>query len=364
LEQDLPVFFPNQHFMDKAIKWLLRERRNMEDLLSVLAPDLKDSLDFSLYETMDRSFISEEFREKESDALFKVGHRKEDEEAKESFIYLLLEHQSRPDSQIRFRFHRAQTAIWTYFTDRYEQAKKKGEEVDFVLPPVVCLLFYTGKDRWNIPSLAQAFGFDEAFYPYTPEQTIISLGLHMFDGEKLISSATPIGQSCRLITITEFEKDAFKEAVKEINFMFLNEDDRVAYRKFIHFMVSLVYHRREPEERDEMIEFIKSIIIPEEVTEVETMKKTIADVIFEQGIEKGIEKGIETGIETGIEKGITTGELAKARADILRILKARFGAVKEEIAEKVGPLDSMEKLDSLIDLAATCESLEGFERGM
>jgi len=84
----------------------------------------------------------------------------------------------------------------------------------------------------------------------------------------------------------------------------------------------------------------------------EDMVKTIGGDILEKVREEGLEKGMEKGF------------LQKSRADLLRILKARFGAVGEAISKKVEGMDSIEQLDTLIEKAATCSSLEDFEKGM
>jgi len=81
--------------------------------------------------------------------------------------------------------------------------------------------------------------------------------------------------------------------------------------------------------------------------------------LFKDALEKGREEGREKGREEGMEKGF----LRKGREALLRILKARFGAVPEVISKKVEGMDSIEQLDTLIEKAATCSSLEDFEKG-
>ena len=93
----------------------------------------------------------------------------------------------------------------------------------------------------------------------------------------------------------------------------------------------------------------------------EEMMRNLEDSItyqelFKDALEKGREEGREKGREEGAEK--------KARDALLRILKARFGAVSEIISLKVEGMDSIEQLDTLIEKAATCGSLEDFEEGL
>ena len=85
-------------------------------------------------------------------------------------------------------------------------------------------------------------------------------------------------------------------------------------------------------------------------------KEEIANTFFPDILEEVKTKGMEKGMEKGF--------LRKSREALLRILKARFGAVGEAISEKVEKMDSIEQLDSLIEKAATCSSLEDFEKGL
>ena len=85
----------------------------------------------------------------------------------------------------------------------------------------------------------------------------------------------------------------------------------------------------------------------------EEMMRNLEDSITYQELFKD---ALEKGREEGAEK--------KARDALLRILKARFGAVSEIISLKVEGMDSIEQLDTLIEKAATCSSLEDFEKGM
>lgn len=84
--------------------------------------------------------------------------------------------------------------------------------------------------------------------------------------------------------------------------------------------------------------------------EVNRMTKTLYDPEVE---ERGIQKGIEKGIQKGIEKG--------KREDILELL-GELGEVPDDIRVEIDKITDVEKLKSLLKLAAKADSIEGFKK--
>lgn len=90
--------------------------------------------------------------------------------------------------------------------------------------------------------------------------------------------------------------------------------------------------------------------------EVNRMTKTLYDPeVEERGIQKGIEKGIEKGMQKGIEKG--------KREDILELL-GELGEVPDYIRVEIDKITDVEKLKSLLKLAAKADSIEGFKKNL
>lgn len=84
-----------REFNDRGALWLLEDPANLRDLLRLLEPDLADLLDFSRAERVPRTFIPADLRKRESDLMVSVPFR--DSAGGELWVYVLLEHQSRPD---------------------------------------------------------------------------------------------------------------------------------------------------------------------------------------------------------------------------------------------------------------------------
>ncbi|RME83500.1 MAG: hypothetical protein D6785_06660, partial [Planctomycetota bacterium] len=99
MDEHYPIFLPSQHFMDKAIKWLLSLPHHFQELLEFLSPELAEKLDFSTLKKLDPSLISPELRESVRDAFFRISTKKTSDGPKELVIHVLMEHQSRPISK-------------------------------------------------------------------------------------------------------------------------------------------------------------------------------------------------------------------------------------------------------------------------
>ena len=95
-------------------------------------------LDFQNCQTIDKSFISEHYKETESDLLYKVGLR-----GREIYIYILIEFQSTVDDFMALR-------VLNYITNFYMDyiAGDRGVKK---LPAVFPIVLYNGERRWTAP---------------------------------------------------------------------------------------------------------------------------------------------------------------------------------------------------------------------
>lgn len=81
-------------------------------------------------------------------------------------------------------------------------------------------------------------------------------------------------------------------------------------------------------------------------------------------IQNQLDKIEQRGLEKGMEKGMEKGGIAVSQKNLLQILEARFGKISADVEEKILEIESMEKLQKLIPLAVTCESVEKFIAGL
>lgn len=117
---------------DKYFRSAMRDLRVARDFMAQHLPrDILAVIELSTLSLQPESFIDPNFRQLISDVLYKVKIKERD-----SYIYLLAEHQSAPDRLMAFRLLRYVFAIMAYHSEN----NKKDD-----LPVVVPLVFYRGQ---------------------------------------------------------------------------------------------------------------------------------------------------------------------------------------------------------------------------
>lgn len=97
-------------------------------------------LDFNKAETINHSFISEDYKKTESDIIYKIKLKN----GKDAYIYILLEFQSTVDQYISVRMLNYITSLYLNMIQNQKSKKKK-------LPPVFPILLYNGDLKWTAP---------------------------------------------------------------------------------------------------------------------------------------------------------------------------------------------------------------------
>ena len=123
----------NKH--DKRYKKLFSHPILLQELLEHFVDEnfIKD-LDFSTLERLDKSFITNQFAEKESDLIYKIAFKDT-----QFYVFILIEFQSTVDKFMALRMLR-------YICEFYEfLAQKKIKQ----LPAVFPILLYNGDAKWT-----------------------------------------------------------------------------------------------------------------------------------------------------------------------------------------------------------------------
>jgi predicted transposase YdaD len=111
---------PIREFADRGVLWLLESPRNLEDLVRIVAERVAVRLDFARAEREERTFVPDSLRKQEGDVLFRVPFR---EGRRAVWIYILLEHQSRPDRTMGLRLLSYMVQVWTKQCRGWEDAR-------------------------------------------------------------------------------------------------------------------------------------------------------------------------------------------------------------------------------------------------
>ena len=119
---------------DKLFRTVFADHGEAAALLRAHLPEsLARDLRWSTLTLQDRSFVDPDLRDTESDLLFSIRRKAG---APPAWLYVLVEHQSRPDRWIRFRLLKYCCRIWDRSRRQFPRERR--------LRPIVPLVFYQG----------------------------------------------------------------------------------------------------------------------------------------------------------------------------------------------------------------------------
>lgn len=310
---------------DSAFKRFMMNISNAKDFFFIhLSEELKSYCDFSTLQLQNSSFIDIKLRSRMSDILYLVKTKD-----KTHSIYLLIEHQSKPDKMIAWRMmHYAFCTMNQHLQQGYKS-----------LPLVIPILFYHGKKK---PYPFSVNWLD--CFPLSP--VAHQLYINSFSLIDLTSIDDDILLTHRKVAIMEI-------AMKHVNYC--DDLDKVA------MLLAKAINQKNCKDEDTIavVQYLFSImdatdfefIINKIIEQVDNHREIIMNIAwrlenkgFKLGKTKGIEIGKNEGIEIGKNKGIEIGkkmiqvELAK------NLLKEHFSF---EFVERISGLNQQE-LQSLI----------------
>jgi len=112
-----------------AVAWLRGQ-------IARIDPRLVEQFDWSRLASQSGSFVDADFRTLHSDLVFEVPCK-----GRPSFIYCVVEHQSRPDPFMAQRLLGYLAAFWKHWREGHPRAK--------TLPVVIPMVLYTGSQPWT-----------------------------------------------------------------------------------------------------------------------------------------------------------------------------------------------------------------------
>ena len=268
----------------------------MERLLNSFVDEaFVKNLDFSTLKRIDKSFVSENFKEKESDIIYTVQYKNYT-----LYTFLLLEFQSTVDRMMPVRFVR-------YITELYESYQ--GKAATGKLPAVFPILLYNGESKWTAP----------VKFADCVEKTIPEDYIPQFRYFPILINEIPKATLCRIknalsavfyienSSVSEIadELDSFFELIKEENLEVVN---LLSYW-FNNYLQSLNAKKPGSIEKLSDKEIRRKF---DSIMEVRNMFATrtrehdrgIGQQYLEQGIEQGIEETARRMQDEGFEEEV------------------------------------------------------------
>jgi len=359
---------PVREFPDRGTKWLLESPENVFGLLQILDAEIANRLDYSRLQDQKTSFVLDSLRKQESDLLFLAPIK---DTAREILIYILIEHQSEPVMSMGFRLLFYMTLVWDKQRREWERDKVKEKfpllffliklfllgkekvwkESEWRFHPILPVLFYTGESDWNTSlSVTALMDVPEEFERFVPSHETLFLNLHAIAPEQLTAKEHPFGWIARILKKEKAKSEALiselKQAVEKIDK--LTVEQRIQWLRAIHYILLLIYHRREPEEHEQLTEIVlKSVQNRRRQEEVSQMGRTIAQAFIEEGEQRGREKG----------------QIETTQSNTLDALNARFTlpySTLAELKERIQRIEGLSVLQRLHIDAVKVKSLDDF----
>jgi predicted transposase/invertase (TIGR01784 family) len=257
-----------ENLHDKFFRETFAEPAMMTEFLRhYLPPDFAALLDWQRLEVRKDTFVDEELSEHFSDLLCQVGIKG----GKAVFVYILVEHKSRPAPWVALQLLRYMLKIWAQVPLRHSTH----------LPVIFPLVFYHGKRRWNV-----ARHFNALFDPqvsagvkrYIPdfEYFLCDLSLHSattIQGDNSLRAA--------LLTLRSVFDDESVEWL--VRLAELLAEDKTKWQQLMA-TVNYLAKAGKVEEKDMQQALKEARVSKRKVAE---FKRTFLDDWFDQGREKG-----------------------------------------------------------------------------
>ena len=360
-----PFPFPIREFPDRGAKWLLRHPAYLRHLLRILTPEVAGRLDFERLEPFPTELLSESLRQQLADLIFLVPFERTPE--KQTTIFIMVEHQSTPSRVMRFRVLSYMMQLWE--VQRQEWERNQVPEGQWQLRNIIPLVFYTGTPRWErIPELDELMVLPRVLSRFVPRFDLLFLNLKATPSSRLIADETAFGHLLRVMQQEDAPLAELVALLEEVIVRMeeLTREDKDEWSRLLYYLLLLIYHRRPPEEHISLQSVVESHHRDRSrQEEIQTMGKTIAQHLIEEGRELGVKEGRELGVKEGRELGVkegeahgrTFGELEGRQLMLLNLLCAKFGELTPEVEQRVKAL-SVSELDQLAVQLIHAASLE------
>jgi len=286
----------------------------MRELLQGFVPlEWVRDMDFDTLEQVKSSFVRQNYREKESDVIYKVKYK-----GSEIYIYLLLEFQSTVDRFMALR-------MLSYIIDLYESIRV-SEPKRKTLPYVFPVMLYNGDRKWNAAvSLEKLIEMSEKYDVYLPGFTYFKIAINEFSYRTLAKIRNALSAVFMIENVSKDKIDEVAKVVVDLIKGELNESVKEAVFNWI---------RRLFESKDIDFETMDKLNEKEVGMALLSLYNQGMQVGIKQGIKQGMEKGKQEGIQLGIKQGMQKGEYRKAIEIVRRMY--RKGLSMDIIEETTG----------------------------
>lgn len=333
-----------RNFPENGPKLLLENPDNVRDLLGLVHEPIVDNIDFNGMTVERTHFVQPDFQHVTLDFLLKAPLDFTIDGQSDIFIYLLLEHQSRPERFFLLRL--VEYLVEAYKMQKRAWDKRQHPDSGFVLQPVLPIVLYTGDRPWaKLDALADLVWQGERFQQMIPAFKPHFLNLRDCSRETLMGEGGFFGQVLWLIQQRLADAGTFRAALQEVvaNLERMPTADRGRWTGFLSYIVALVYHARREPEHEGLREVVdRSVQTDEHRKEYTKMGRTIAEMFIDKGRIEGKEQEA----------------VNRSHIILLRLLRKRFKKVPRKVQVRIDGTTNIEQLETWLDKVVDAQNLE------
>jgi len=270
-KQTKEVLHPDDHFFSVV----MREPENARAYLLNFYPQLSQQLDLDSLQLGDTTFINPQFKTFDSDIVYRCRFKDASEEL---YFSLLWEHKAYPEEEVGIQ-------MGLYILQAlYTLSKDKDKKLE----PVIPLLFYNGKNKWEpktIKELFQEHRFFDTFKAYLPNFDFLFKNITGTPHEELLAIEDRFLRSAMIAMASRYNADLL---IEYISIIF--EDDDQDHLKFMATYFFAVIERSS-EEIKKAVENLEFTIKSKIMSTLTILRAEGFQIGFLEGEQKGIQKG-------------------------------------------------------------------------
>ncbi|SEE21786.1 Rpn family recombination-promoting nuclease/putative transposase [Ruania alba] len=330
---------PNPH--DAMFRAVVGVPANAASVLaSALPAKITGGLDLDGLRLEPGSFVDEEMRQRHTDLLFSTRLNRDP-----TLVYVLVEHQSSPDPLMALRVLEYVTRIWWRHLDAGDESddphkpRPRPGATARTLPPVLPVVVYQGRRRWNTPTAMDGLYDDaseQALGSFLPRHQFVLQDLTGVEVEELL--AAPLTPAARL-------------ALAMLRFAPRQEHLAQVLERFTPDVLDLVRTRA-----DQMFTIIMEYAYQVSDTPPAQVRHYFEDLgpdAQEAYMSNTLERGRAEGVAEGVAKGVAKG----VAGTLTRLLVRRFGPLTSEQTARIESA-TPDQLDAWVDRVIDATSID------
>lgn len=324
---------------DRNYKHLLSYRKIFQEVIEqYIEGEWKQELDLEKAEKMDKSFILQDFAERESDIIYRVPFKQKE---KEVYLYILIEHQSSVDFTMPFRFLVYITELWRDIFKNTEENKRKSK--GFRLPPVFPILLYNGEHKWTaFQKLSEIIEGSHLFPGFIPDFSYYLLDISHYPEDKLKNLA---GNLAKIFLLEHpLSEEKIFSSILECFRGLEQESDKEIWKAISNWLAYFMKKCFQTPQIEEILSEIQYEKRKESFTMIETLGERLINYWKKEGLKEGLKEGIKEGKQETLKKSIC------------RVVKKRFGNMPQSIQEKLEKMQEIAELESILDKSLDASS--------